>query len=148
MAREISSSDDYIDSRDVIKRIEELESDLESQHEDDKEAGLTNVTDFDEWLGDTAENDDHLYQDEARELKALRALAEQCEGYGDWRHGETLIRDSYFQTYAEQFADDIGAIDRNANWPISCIDWKKAAEELQMDYTSVEFDGVTYWMRS
>jgi hypothetical protein len=148
MAREISSSDDIIDSRDVIKRIEELESDLESQHDDDKEAGLTNVTDFDEWLGDTAENDDHLYQDEARELLSLRALAEQCEGYGDWRHGETLIRDSYFQTYAEQFADDIGAIDRNANWPISCIDWKKAAEELQMDYTSVEFDGVTYWMRS
>lgn len=27
------------------------------------------------------------------------------------------------------------------------IDWKRAAEALQSDYTSVEFDGVTYWVR-
>jgi hypothetical protein len=28
-----------------------------------------------------------------------------------------------------------------------CIDWNEAASELQMDYTAVEFDGVTYWVR-
>ena len=33
-------------------------------------------------------------------------------------------------------------------WPYSCIDWEQAAEELQQDYMSVEFDGVTYWMRA
>lgn len=27
------------------------------------------------------------------------------------------------------------------------IDWERAAEELRMDYTAVDFDGVTYWVR-
>lgn len=27
------------------------------------------------------------------------------------------------------------------------VDWERAARELQMDYTPVEFDGVTYWVR-
>lgn len=63
-------------------------------------------------------------------------------------HGESLIRDSYFEEYAEQLADDIGAIDRNAKWPVNCIDWEKAARELQYDYTEVDFDGEAYWIRA
>ena len=86
--------------------------------------------------------------DEIEERAALVALAEQAEGYApDWQYGETLIRDSYFKDYAMELAEDIGAIDSNASWPNTCIDWDQAARELQMDYTSVEFAGVTYWIR-
>lgn len=82
------------------------------------------------------------------ELHALKAFRDEFENYcSDWRHGETLIRDSYFTEYAQELADDIGAINRDAAWPANCIDWAKAARELQMDYTSGEFDGVTYWAR-
>lgn len=122
MARAISNSDDIIDSRDVIARISELESDIES--------GLK------------------LDEDDAEELIVLREFAAEGESCSDWEHGEMLIRDSYFEHYAMDLADDIGAIDRNAHWPTSCIDWKQAAEELQADYTSLDFDGVTYWARS
>ncbi len=127
----IDNTDDMIDSRDVIARIEELES--------ERDADPENRTP-EEWA-------EH-YPDDAAELAALKAFAEEAEGYApDWRYGATLIRDSYFTEYAEQLADDIGAIDRNARWPLSCIDWDKAASELQQDYTGVEFDGVTYWVR-
>ena len=54
----------------------------------------------------------------------------------------TLIRDSYFVTYAQGFAEDIGAIPSEWTWPTTCIDWERAARELQMDYTSVQFNGV------
>ena len=74
-------------------------------------------------------------------------MADEAEGYSDWLHGATLIRDSYFKTYAQQFADDIGAVNSEAGWPNSCIDWEQAADELQMDYTAIEFDGVTDWVR-
>lgn len=120
-AREISNYDDVIDSRDVIARIEELEADIAAGGESD---------------------------DEINELAALKALAAEAEGYAaDWQHGETLIRDSYFNSYAMELAEDIGAINANAAWPNNCIDWDQAARELRMDYTAVEFDGVTYWVR-
>lgn len=118
--KEISNSDDIIDSRDVIARIEELR--------------------------DMAE-DDSADADERLELIALEKLASEGESLSDWEHGEALIRDSYFKSYAQELADDIGAVPDNAQWPCTCIDWDQAARELQMDYTSVEFDGVTYWAR-
>lgn len=142
MSRNISNSDDIIDSRDVIARIEELEDERESMVEDlnaaegDAEAGV-HATALAAWDADNG-----------AELAALKALAEEAEGYAaDWHHGEALIRDSYFETYAQELAEDIGAIDKSASWPARCIDWKQAAEELQQDYTQVDFDGIAYWIR-
>jgi hypothetical protein len=86
-------------------------------------------------------------EDDAEELRTLIALRDQFEGYTDWQHGATLVRDSYFEDYARELAEDIGAINGNASWPNNCIDWERAARELQVDYTSAEFDGVTYWAR-
>ena len=85
---------------------------------------------------------------DADELRILKALADEASGYAaDWQHGETLIRDSYFKEYAQELAEDIGAIDNNASWPLTCIDWVQATRELRMDYSAVDFDGVTYWIR-
>ena len=121
----IENTEDVIDSRDVIARIEHLQN-----------------------IADDATDDAPMGDEEKAELTALLALQEQAEGYAaDWRYGEGLIRDSYFETYARELADDIGAIKDGASWPYTCIDWEQAARELQMDYTSVEFDGVTYWIR-
>ena len=128
-----TNSDDVIDSRDVIEAIEELQAEIEAKtHESDDEADVEEVAEL------------------QAELDALLKLQEQAEGYcADWRHGEQLIRDSYFETYAEELADDCGMVDRKlaSQWPYTCIDWERAARDLQMDYTSVEFDGVTYWTR-
>jgi antirestriction protein len=37
--------------------------------------------------------------------------------------------------YAEELAEDIGAIDHDAGWPMNCIDWDRATRELSMDYS-------------
>lgn len=140
MKRTISNSDDIIDSRDVIARIEELEEERRAaiedcDHGEDCKAQDAHARDFDD-------------SEEGQELKALKALQEEAEGYAaDWKHGEALIRDSYFKAYAQELADDIGAVNSDAGWPNNCIDWDKATRQLQMDYASVEFDGVTYWIR-
>lgn len=79
------------------------------------------------------------------ELNVLLKLQEQAEGSPDWEYGEILIRDTYFERYAEDLAGDLG-IDFT-HWPYTCIDWAEAARDLQMDYTCVDFDGVDYWIR-
>lgn len=87
------------------------------------------------------------------ELRRLTALLEELEGNGgdeEWRgawYPVTLIRESHFEDYAQELAEDIGAIDRDAGWPLRHIDWEAAADELLIDYTSTEFDGVIYHYR-
>ena len=109
--------DNIIDSRDVIERIAELT------------------------------NADELTDDERTELDTLTELsADASDNSPDWEYGAALIRDNYFEEYAKGLAEDIGAIDHNATWPMTCIDWQQAARELQGDYTAVDFGGVTYWV--
>ena len=60
----------------------------------------------------------------------------------------TMIPEYDFAEYAQELAEDIGAIDRDAKWPVYCIDWERAARELKMDYTSVRVNGTTYYFRA
>jgi hypothetical protein len=149
MADTIDNSADIIDVRDIIARVEELESERETlqdtaddtgETDDDRIAALNALEAFDK-------GEDGA---EARELEAFLA---DMKGYGgdeQWRgdwYPVTLIRDSYFREYAQDLAEDIGAINADATWPNNCIDWDRATRELRMDYTSVEYGGVTYWYR-
>ena len=153
-----SNSDNVIDSRDIIKRIEELQEERE---------GLVDMVaecrDAVEAIDDTGEDRGNAVQaladaeetlrlwdeeEEGQELKALSDLADEASSSPDWTYGETLIRDSYFKEYAMELAEEIGAIGENLDWPACHIDWDAAADALKQDYTSVDFDGVDYWIRS
>lgn len=137
----ISNAEDIIDSRDVIERIDELRDMRDEWIEAQEEAGF----EFD-MSPDTDWHNAHT--DEGLELDALEALADQARGYvPDWEHGAALISESYFTEYAQQLAEDCGMVDADARWPNTYIDWDGAAEALQQDYTAVDFDGVTYWIR-
>ena len=94
-----------------------------------------------------------LDDEETEELETLENLLEEIKGCGgdeqwngDW-YPITLIRDSYFEDYAKELAEECGLVNTSANWPNNCIDWKKASRELQWDYSTVDFGDVTYWYR-
>lgn len=116
---------DIIDTRDIIARIEELEPEVESNGEGEHIA---------EW-------------------KTLTAIMEDLAGAGgdeQWRgdwYPITLIRESYFREYAQDLAEDIGAVNPNASWPNNCIDWDLAARELKYDYSATTIDDCTYYFR-
>lgn len=129
MSTKISNHDDIIDIRDVIARFEELE---------EERAELTEKEPKD-W--------------DATELDSLAAFLDDMKGYGgdeqwngDW-YPVTLIRDSHFEDYAQELAEELDLIPHDAKWPANCIDWEQAARELRIDYTSADFNGVTYWFR-
>ena len=115
---------DYLDVRDIIARVETLES----------------------------ERDDDAESFDAAELAALAAILDDMKGYGgdeQWRgnwYPVTLIRDSCFTEYAEELVTDCGYISKDfPHW--IAIDWDATARAVQQDYTSTEIDGVTYWYR-
>ena len=114
---EIDYNVDILDVRDIIERFEAIEDDAEES---------ATLRDF---------------------LAEIVGMGGDEQWRGDW-YPITLIRDSYFETYAMELADDIHGDALNGTvWPLYCIDWERAARELQYDYTSVDFNGITYWTR-
>lgn len=117
----ISNTDDLIDIENVIARYEELE---------EKEFDKT--------------------EEEKEEFLAMEGLLEACKGNGgdeqwkgDW-YPATLIRDSHFERAMDEMIEDIGDLPKN----IPCyLKIEVDYDALQSDYTSIEFDGVTYWCR-
>jgi hypothetical protein len=150
MKKEVDNSQDVIDSRDIISRIEELE--------EEKEEFIVNESSIPEekspsW-GEVAESqgDEESKWDETEEgeeLKALLAVQEEAEGYcPDWKYGASLIRESFFTQYCKDLTKEIGGLPKEIPGYIeNNINWDGVAEDLQADYTSVDFDGVTYWVR-
>jgi len=203
MTREISSSDDYINSLDLIKRIEELEEDesktiwlfnfnmpgylpdndpekyadwedakdtfveLLEYFADDEEpesqleqayrtAAQTMQFKSDREFGVTVGNyhfavtegkTEGLNEWEQEELENLRKLKDQAYGYGNWKYGETLIRESAFTDYVEELCQDCGFISKDFPWWIE-IDWDQTARNVANDYTTVNFDGIDYYIRN
>lgn len=127
------TSENVLDSRDLEKLIDELEAEKATAEEtpDADDADAVKPEPFPE---------------EKAEL--LTALIELREEASEWRDGNAFIRESYFKEYAQELADDIGAIDRDAKWPCNCIDWDEAADQLKQDYTVHEIGDVTYYSRS
>ena len=127
-------SADIIDVRDIIARVEELESDIEDMTET-------------EHTGHQATADAL-----AEELTALRALLGELAGAGgdeQWRgdwYPVTLIRESYFVDYVQELLEDCGDIPKNLPHYIH-IDWERTARDIRVDYSGADFHGVTYWFR-
>lgn len=123
---------DIFDSRDLIERIEELETleelalDVEATQED-----------VDEW---TRELDN--------ELAALRKFADDAQHCGDWEYGATFIHEDYFTQYSKELVSDCGYIPEELPWWIEDhIDWEGVADDLKLDYSEFELDGNTYYAR-
>lgn len=115
----------YIDSRDLIERFEELETEYK------------------------AEDSEPLDDDELDEYNELKEIVEEGDSYFvDWQYGETLVSEHDWEDYARQLAEDVGAIKGDEGWPLDYIDWPRAAEALKMDYSSITIRGTEYWGRS
>jgi uncharacterized protein (UPF0335 family) len=137
----LDNTNEVIDSRDVIARIEELENEQSNliQQLSDGEITEAEMVAFD--------------KDKGNELDALRELAAEAESSPDWIHGEQLIRASYFVQYITELIDDCYDLPKeltSGDWPYRhiTIDFEAAAKEAEQDYNSVDFDGVEYLIRA
>lgn len=133
----VDLSADVIDVRDIIARVLELRDERDEYNE--------KMGSPDAWAG--------VPDGEPEELAMLEGILSELAGYGgdeefdgDW-YPLILVRDSYFTEHTQNLAEECGMVDTNARGPMNCIDWEQAARELQMDYSSIEIHGSTYWYR-
>jgi len=116
---------DILDTRDLEDQLVELKDELT------------------EWVDD---NRKPLDFGKIEELNALIELKDELDCAG-WEYGIQMINKTYFQEYAEEFAYDIDAVHEESTWPNNHIDWEAAANELAIDYSSVDYNGETYYYR-
>lgn len=152
--QKIDNNQDILDVRDIIARYEELETEIN----DAMDAAGDNWDNNEEVRGDLtrdefrAEYVDINLRDECDEWTNLGALlAVLCGNGGDeqWRgdwYPVKLIRDTYFVEAMQDMVSDIGDLPRDIPAYLA-IDWEKTADNLRVDYTSVDYDGVEYCFR-
>jgi len=159
---EFNLSADIIDMRDLLDRWEELKGERETLADNVGECeGAYEFHDSDD-TRTTQEYADMLdarkaladwdESEEAKELETLDAIVEELRGYGgdEQRDGSwfplTLIRDSYFTEAMQDMVQDIGDLPRDIPRYL-VIDWEATAENLKVDYSTVEIEGTTYFYR-
>jgi hypothetical protein len=160
---DIDNSEDVISMDDVTERFAELRDERAGLVEAVEEAqGALNDLPDDASEDDRTEAEDELAyarkslqefdSNDGDELETLTKLLDETRGYGgdhqfegDWYPG-SLIRESYFVEYVQEMLADIGDLPRDLPGYIA-IDWDKTADNIRVDYSTADFDGVEYLYR-
>jgi hypothetical protein len=67
---------------------------------------------------------------------------------GEFDSGTTLIKESDFEEYCEDFLEDCGYFPKDfPQWIKNNIDWSGLADDMRQDYSEVEFRGINYLYR-
>jgi len=127
-ANKLDLTADIIDVRDIIARVEAIES----------EGDDTFLADTDpETLG---------------EVRTLRMILNDLEGNGGdeqlrgKRYPVTLIAEHYFTMYVRELLEDCGDIPRDLPAYVH-IDWQRTARDIAVDYSTVTIQGREYLYR-
>ena len=146
---ELSNANTF-DAHDLQDRLDELEP------INDRIKELETIL-LDEFVGDeytsdeiddlTTELDDLRDEFDSDEYNTLLELRD-CIGDTTLLYGETMIRESYMTDYLRELVIDIGDLPRDLPFYIeSNIDWDGVCDDLMMDYSECEINGITFYFR-
>jgi hypothetical protein len=168
--------DNVIDSRDLIAREEELreeyndlkeavdyafnelkvfqETPPDSTDESEVVEDYNNEVDtLSQELADANVSIGEWENDYLDEFEMLIDIISQGEDSPDWNYGETLIHENYFTAYIEELVNDCYEMPKEfteGKWPWNhaSIDWESAADEAKQDYTTIDSNRETYYIRA
>lgn len=126
----------YIDSRDIIRYLEDPKAELECIKENIEEA------ETDEEVKEL----EQAHQDILDEYSLWFKIEEELEDEHEWRYGLYLIRDDHFTDYIQDYCGECQLYDPES-FIASYIDWDAVARDMQADYDCIEVEGDTYWYR-
>lgn len=122
----MDTNGNFINSDDILARIDELEEEYAEGDEMGLDAKDANIEDYD------------------GELEELKDIAEQA--YLKARGNIVFYAEHYFAEAMEDDAYDFGFVERDSAIS-SYVDWEKYAEGLKIDYSEYTIDGSTYLAR-
>jgi len=119
------TSENFIEPRKLLELLYDMQSDLDAM------------------IDDETPEDDEDFIELQESVDQLKKTLEYLD------LDETLIRNSYMNDYLIELVYDIGDLPNNLpSYIESNIDWNGVCDDLKMDYSCVEIDGVEYWQRN
>lgn len=130
----LSTANDTFEDADDFDTVEELQEFLDNLEESEELAEYHEIGEFDE---------------DIEEYTKIEDFCNELDGYGDFSHGESIISEEYFTEYCEELCKDCGYISNDLpSFIESNIDWDGVADDLRVDYMTVDYEGTTYLMRA
>lgn len=146
--QDFTSYNDYIDSRDLEDKLQEL---LEEKNE-----LLENLQDS-EWIKENLDADEQkelaadfenfcelYYNDNIEDydlVYEIEILKEDVDS-PEWEGGITFINEAYFDDYAKDYMEQLFDIPSDLE---QYFDYESFIEDLQNDFTDVDFNGWTFY---
>ena len=145
---------DYSSAEEITQTMIEI-------HEDEEDPELM-IQDMEEHTKDLGVCESMSLEDWEEVFEALEAVkdshldieivAAYCENMGEAINADAISKaeEAYQGQYesdeefAQELAEELGCMDKNAYWPYTCIDWEWAARELMYDY----FESNGYYFRN
>lgn len=136
--------------RDLDKRLDELldlqsalaEAAVELEEDDGEDQDVTDQ--LEDALNDAQSEFGDDEQEELAELEEIKDVVGS-----EWGYGAALIDEDDFTDYCKEMLEDCGELPRGLPWYIeNAIDWEQVAENLQSDYSEVQYQGTTYLVRN
>ena len=128
-----------IDTRDLVEKREELQTNLVDSFNDYFE---TEIGDFDELIKhiDNSDNEDveEWRDDKVYDFEHIDEINELEDEITEFPFGETLIPNDDFTEYLEDVPDFIK----------DNINWEGVASDLEVDYSNVTYQGESYLVRA
>lgn len=146
--KNIDNTQDLMDSRDIIKYLEEI-TEERNELQDQLDEVLTDDEDNHVLIADIREELEPLIE----EVESLQDFCNEADNCADWSYGEAVIHEDYFTEHTKQIIEDCYEMPEgfnNGQWPWNNLemDWEGAAEDLKQDYREIDWDGTTFFVRA
>ena len=137
-----------IDTIDLAKKREELQTDLVNSFNDYFDTELEDFGDLTSYIDNSEDEDVQKWkEDNSDDFDHIEEIDELENGISDFSFGETLIPNDDFTEYCKDMVNcwDLG------NVPVFIkdnINWEGVALYLEVDYIDVTYQGESYLVRS
>ena len=136
---EFTNNLEQFDSRDMNDRINNLEEEIEEieyEIEDDVFESEEEKNSLQSYLNEITE-----------EFDTLNSVKEEWGHDPSFEDGILFVREDCFSDYTETLVYDYVIYDELPCWISAHIDWQAVADEILVDYQSIELNGTTYYGR-
>ena len=135
---------EYIDTRDLAKRLDEFNSTLSIIDEIKLDISLSDDPDEIKDLEYELNNIKEESLEDKDEYDELELLSREIP---EWEDGNTLIPVDEWVEYVKEMLEDCGEIPSDISWYIA-INWEETADNISSDYSTIDYNGNEYYFRN